>query len=324
MHHGDGTQDIFKSDKDVLFISTHVYDDGNFYPHQSGSSKYVGSDQALGYTINIGWNIYRTRRLVDEDYVYLFETVLVPIIKDFNPDLIMVSSGFDSCRGDPLADMLLSPRAYYHMITRLQMLQSKMVVCMEGGYNLDNVKESSYSVMMSLLGVSDSIHDEAVKSIAKTKKGKDKSTYNDLLENKNWRLASYEYDKIVPQDFVIEQCKDVILALRPYWQNVDWQDMDKKIYKSQEQRQELQKHFLDKKLPNLDYIGMYSFCLGFPELKPRDYIKMINRLKKAKIEGCSLMHDDHSKSNRLTSSSSVCTREHPSIFAFLSLLIILI
>ena len=104
VHHGDGSQHIFFSDNSVLYCSLHRYDEGFFYPGNSGDPSKIGTGKGLGYNINVAWNLLDNDDEVvgDNEYVYCYERLLHPIFKSFDPDLVIVSAGFDSARGDPL------------------------------------------------------------------------------------------------------------------------------------------------------------------------------------------------------------------------------
>ena len=74
----------------------------------------------------------------------MMERILYPIMKEFNPDLVLVSSGFDSARGDPLGGLSVDPEGYAYMLRRLKSLAGgKVVVALEGGYNLESISKSA-------------------------------------------------------------------------------------------------------------------------------------------------------------------------------------
>ena len=81
------------------------------------------------------------------------ERILFPIAKEFNPDLIFVSSGFDSARGDPLGDLSVDPEGYAYMLGRLmELAEGRIGVALEGGYNLDSISVSAEACVRTLLG----------------------------------------------------------------------------------------------------------------------------------------------------------------------------
>ena len=110
VHHGNGTQNVFLQDPSVLFISLHRYDNGAFYPctgapTQVGRNK-EGASGAAGTCVNVGWN---SAGVGDNAYRVAFEVIVLPILRAFNPGLVLVSAGFDAVRGDPLGKMLVTP-----------------------------------------------------------------------------------------------------------------------------------------------------------------------------------------------------------------------
>ncbi len=123
-HHGDGTQDIFWNDPDTLFISIHQ-DGRTLYPG-SGFPFESGGPGALGRTLNIPL----PPGTGDEGWLYAVEHIVLPILREFKPDLVINSAGQDNHYSDPITDMRLSAQGYARM-TRL--LQPQLAV-LEGGY----------------------------------------------------------------------------------------------------------------------------------------------------------------------------------------------
>lgn len=151
IHHGDGTEHIFYKDSSVLFASIHRYEDGSFYPNK-GSSDRIGEGDAKGFNINVGWNTHECEEVTMNDYICIFERVLFPIFQEFKPDIIFISSGFDSCKGDPLGDIDLVPEGYAYMLRRLQSLaDGKIILALEGGYNTKSLSISSEIVLRVLI-----------------------------------------------------------------------------------------------------------------------------------------------------------------------------
>ncbi|MBA0552367.1 hypothetical protein Golob_023186, partial [Gossypium lobatum] len=94
VHHGNGTQKTFWSDPRVLFFSVHRHEFGRFYPANfDGFYTMVGEGPGAGYNINVPWE---NGRCGDADYLAVWDHVLVPVAKEFNPDIILVSAGFDA------------------------------------------------------------------------------------------------------------------------------------------------------------------------------------------------------------------------------------
>ena len=149
VHHGYGTQDIFLNDPSVLFISLHRSDGGKFYPG-TGMAKEIGKRDGKGYTVNIPWPC---RGLGDKEYVVAFEAIVMPLCRQFEPDIVFVSAGFDAALGDPLGGMQVTPEGYAFMTQQLMTLAGgKVVIALEGGYNLTSISNSSVACAKTLLG----------------------------------------------------------------------------------------------------------------------------------------------------------------------------
>jgi histone deacetylase 6 len=89
----------------------------------------------------------------DGDYMYAFQRVIMPIAMEFNPDLVIVSAGFDAAAGDSLGGCFVTPAGYAHMTHMLMALANgKVVVCLEGGYNLQSISKSALAVTRVLMG----------------------------------------------------------------------------------------------------------------------------------------------------------------------------
>ncbi|XP_035769240.1 histone deacetylase 6 [Neolamprologus brichardi] len=98
VHHGQGIQYRFQEDPSVLYFSVHRYEQGSFWPHLPESdSHFVGSGPAEGRNINLPWN---QTGMTDADYIAAFQQVLLPVAYEFQPQLVLVSAGFDAAVGD--------------------------------------------------------------------------------------------------------------------------------------------------------------------------------------------------------------------------------
>ncbi|KAK9464085.1 uncharacterized protein V1516DRAFT_100484 [Lipomyces oligophaga] len=151
IHHGNGTQRAFYDDPNVLYISLHRYENARFYPG-SDFANYdkCGVGAGEGRSVNIPWPC---AGMADGDYIYAFQRVVMPIANEFNPDLVILSSGFDAAPGDELGGCFVSPAAYGHMTHMLKSLASgKLAVVLEGGYNLDSIAISALAVTKVLIG----------------------------------------------------------------------------------------------------------------------------------------------------------------------------
>jgi acetoin utilization deacetylase AcuC-like enzyme len=98
VHHGNGTQSIFLNDPDVLYFSVHRWHRGCFFPFlQNGGPTNVGIDEGKGFNVNVGW----TRKgMGDAEYLAVWEKLLMPMATEFQPELVLVSAGFDAAIGD--------------------------------------------------------------------------------------------------------------------------------------------------------------------------------------------------------------------------------
>ncbi|XP_078520855.1 protein deacetylase HDAC6 [Lissotriton helveticus] len=151
VHHGNGTQHIFEDDPSVLYVSLHRYDHATFFPASKDADyNNVGHGSGAGFNVNIAWN---NSKMGDAEYLMAFHRAVMPIAYEFNPDLVVVSAGFDAARGDPLGGCLVSPEGYAHMTHLLLGLAGgKIVVVLEGGYNLSSISESMTMCTRTLLG----------------------------------------------------------------------------------------------------------------------------------------------------------------------------
>ncbi|KAF2092952.1 hypothetical protein NA57DRAFT_49412, partial [Rhizodiscina lignyota] len=151
VHHGNGVQEAFYKDPNVLYISLHVHCDGNFYPPGPfGDHKHCGEGEGLGYNVNIPWSSHGK---TDADYLLAFQKVVMPIAREFDPDLVIIAAGFDAAEGDTLGQCHISPAGYAHMTHMLMSLaKGKVAVVLEGGYNLRSISKSALAVTRTLMG----------------------------------------------------------------------------------------------------------------------------------------------------------------------------
>ncbi|MBU4129049.1 histone deacetylase [bacterium] len=142
VHHGNGTQEAFWHDPSVLYFSVHQY------PHYPGTGniKEIGEGKGRGYTVNIPL----PSGCGDEDYVYIFKEILLPIAKEFKPDITLISAGFDAHQDDPLGGMNLTSQGYGALTSLVKKSSKKIVSCLEGGYNLKALRESVLAHLDSL------------------------------------------------------------------------------------------------------------------------------------------------------------------------------
>ncbi|THD23886.1 HDAC4 [Fasciola hepatica] len=153
VHHGNGTQTVFYNDPTVLYISLHRHDDGGFFPG-TGAPEEMGSGPGLGYTINIAWPTGVS--MTDADYLAAFRSIVLPVALEFQPDLVLVSAGFDAASGHPatLGGYNVSAAAFGWM-TRLlcneKLAGARVVLALEGGYELKSLCDCTEACVRALL-----------------------------------------------------------------------------------------------------------------------------------------------------------------------------
>ncbi len=148
LHHGNGTQNMFYDSSEVLYFSTHQYP---YYPG-TGSVNEIGVQNGFGYTINVPIH----PGMGDKEYIKIFFEILKPVIEQYKPELILVSAGFDSYFGDPLGGMSVTSKGFAQMTRFLKEMadsycSGKLVLILEGGYNLEGLWESTKAVIEELL-----------------------------------------------------------------------------------------------------------------------------------------------------------------------------
>jgi acetoin utilization deacetylase AcuC-like enzyme len=133
VHHGNGTQHMFESDPDILYISTHQYP---YYPG-TGAADEIGRGAGQGFTVNLPLEA----GAVAEDFQRVFAEIVCPVLRQFEPDLLMLSAGFDAHEHDPLGGMRLDAEAFAAMTMELRKVaeehaRGRLVAVTEGGYDL--------------------------------------------------------------------------------------------------------------------------------------------------------------------------------------------
>lgn len=133
-HHGNGTQEIFYSTQKVLYISLH--EDPIGFPG-TGFIDETGEGDGFGYNINIPFPI----GVSDKPYMKAIDDIVVPVVKQYTPQFILVSAGFDGYYRDPIAQLSLSASIYAEIFRRIQKLahelcEDRSVAVLEGGYYL--------------------------------------------------------------------------------------------------------------------------------------------------------------------------------------------
>ncbi|RXN00240.1 Histone deacetylase 5 [Acipenser ruthenus] len=154
IHHGNGSQQAFYNDPNVLYISLHRYDDGNFFPG-SGAPEEVGSGTGVGYNVNIAWTGGVEPPMGDVEYLTAFRTVVMPIANEFSPDVVLVSAGFDAVEGhqSPLGGYSVTAKCFGHLTKQLiKLAGGRVVMALEGGHDLTAICDASESCVSALLG----------------------------------------------------------------------------------------------------------------------------------------------------------------------------
>lgn len=151
IHHGNGTQRLFENNPNVLYISLHRYEYGQFFPKSTdGNYTMVGEGRGKGFNVNIPWNKHK---MGDSDYIAAFQRIIMPIAYEFNPELVIVSAGFDAVVGDPIGHYNVTPEAYGHFTHWLSALANgKIILCLEGGYNVNSISHAMTMCTKALLG----------------------------------------------------------------------------------------------------------------------------------------------------------------------------
>ncbi|MCK4259192.1 MAG: histone deacetylase [Halanaerobiales bacterium] len=143
-HHADGTQDIYYHDPNVLHISIHQ-DGRTLYPG-SGFTWELGGPNAIGKTLNIPLPPYTT----DEGYLYVIDKLVLPILEDFQPDIIINSAGQDNHYSDPLTNMNISALGYAKLNQRL----NPDLAVLQGGYSIeDALPYINVGIILAMAGI---------------------------------------------------------------------------------------------------------------------------------------------------------------------------
>jgi acetoin utilization deacetylase AcuC-like enzyme len=144
VHHGNGTQHIFDEDDTVFYFSTHQY------PHYpgTGAAEERGKGKGKGFTANVPM----PAGAGDADYIRAYGTVLPDLMKEFSPDIVLVSAGYDIRSEDPLAHIRITPEGIRGIVKGiLSGADVPAIFCLEGGYNLEALSGSVYLTVKMLV-----------------------------------------------------------------------------------------------------------------------------------------------------------------------------
>ena len=149
VHHGNGTQHIFYDDPSVFYFSVHQY------PHYpgTGSAGETGSGAGQGYTLNVPLPAGSG----DAEYVNVFKNILIPAALGFDPDIVLVSAGFDAHIDDPLAGMAVTTAGFGRMASIVSSIadrccDGRLAITLEGGYDLNALSHSVLAVLKVMAG----------------------------------------------------------------------------------------------------------------------------------------------------------------------------
>lgn len=147
VHHGNGTQNIFYDDPNVMYVSLHQYP---FYPG-TGAAYEVGRGGGTGFTVNAPMAAGSRQ----EDFEAAFRDLILPVARRFAPEFVLVSAGFDAHHADPLASLQLEASSYALMTNALMGLaeetaEGRMALLLEGGYELSALRDSTKATVDAL------------------------------------------------------------------------------------------------------------------------------------------------------------------------------
>ncbi len=149
LHHGNGTQWSFYEDPRVVYFSTHQFP---YYPG-TGRVEEIGRGEGTGFTVNVPL----TAGCGDLEYAAVFNRVLIPLVREFKPQVILVSAGFDLYFGDPLGGMSVTPVGVAYLMRVVKKLanehcQGRILLTLEGGYSLQGLSDCTAAVILELAG----------------------------------------------------------------------------------------------------------------------------------------------------------------------------
>ncbi len=152
VHHGNGTQHLFETDPRVFYLSLH--EDPQYCYPGTGYRRETGKGPGQGFTMNLPF----PPRSEDSDYLEALRQEARPRLKEFAPQFLLISAGFDAHESDPLAHMKLTRQGYRDMATLLLDLAretagGKVITVLEGGYNLEVLEECTEDHVRLLLGI---------------------------------------------------------------------------------------------------------------------------------------------------------------------------
>ena len=148
VHHGNGTQHSFYDTDRVLYFSTHRYP---FYPG-TGFYNEVGKGKGQGFSVNVPL----PGGMGDSEYDSIYTKILMPIAREYQPELILVSAGFDSYYQDPLGGMEMTEQGFARLGSIFiqlanELCRGKLIFVLEGGYSVEGIAKCIQAIMMRML-----------------------------------------------------------------------------------------------------------------------------------------------------------------------------
>jgi len=148
VHHGNGTQRAFYGENSVLFFSTHQFP---YYPG-SGDIEEIGFGPGEGFTVNLPF----PAGYGDGEYIESFRRILLPIARQYSPEIILVSAGFDAYFMDPLAEMEVHPHGFARLASMVlglarEYCSGRLLMTLEGGYHLAGLRDCVLEVLKTML-----------------------------------------------------------------------------------------------------------------------------------------------------------------------------
>ena len=190
-HHGNGTQEIFYNTNKVFYISLHQ--DPRGFPG-TGFPDEIGEGKGLGFTLNIPFPF----RTSDEIYLEAFNSIVVPVIEQYAPQFILVSTGFDCHYTDPVASLCLSANAYSVIFEKIVKLADKycggkLVAVLEGGYSFSFIGKLAALAVSKMAGFEYLIDDQVPERYVGNERVK-KNAEKILKEVKNYHSSFWNLD----------------------------------------------------------------------------------------------------------------------------------
>ena len=145
----------------------------------------------------------------DDEYYYAFEKIVIPVLKEYKPDIILISCGFDAAEGDPLGRMSLSPIGYTYMTKALKNICPKIIVALEGGYNLNSLSRCSEAIIRTLLNDPVPFKNLLLKP-----------ELNKLAENNFLNIQNLGNNFFAPSYYAIEQVNNYKTHFEQYWKSL--------------------------------------------------------------------------------------------------------